>query len=133
MKKSLSIVLLVVSVLSGCAFTEGFVETQKSAFGQLSSPTSTDMATPVQGASYAPTDHDKIQLFFSGKPQRKYKVIGDVVVGTDNSWGMNKSESDVRKAMSDKAASIGGDGVIDIKRNLNTMTGQVIRYSYYKR
>ncbi len=58
----------------------------------------------------------QIALFQSNQsPQSAYKVIGIATVATRNHFGMQRPEETMHTMMKSLAASIGGDGLINLK------------------
>ncbi len=78
---------------------------------------------------YKPTDPKTVALYYDNKkPNHKYKIIGRVNANAHNFMAIPISEQNIRKAMKTRAASIGGNAVIGIRRNLDTETGNVVCY-----
>lgn len=120
MKKTLTLIVSLI-LLSGCS-------TMADQFTGLN-----ELGSHVERTStkeYAQTDPAKVQIFYGdNKPARRYTVIGNLTVTTDNFIGANRNEADIVKDVKEKAASIGGDAVINATRGMTTINGTVIRYN----
>lgn len=57
-----------------------------------------------------------------------YKVVGKASVSQYNAGGSKRAEAMIHDAMGNVAASMGGDAIINIKRNDKIVTGTVIAY-----
>lgn len=67
---------------------------------------------------------------YSGKsqPEAPYVVLGKHTVSKYNLVGIKRQEAHIRDAMKSHAATLGGDAVINITHDANTVTGTVIAY-----
>jgi hypothetical protein len=64
--------------------------------------------------AYIPHSIDyPIDLFFSGKPQKEYEVIGEIL-------GVAAKDYNLKPLLEVKTRQIGGDGVIDIETQIGT-------------
>ena len=61
-------------------------------------------------------------------PHYAYRVIGLASVSKRNIFGLERQESTVDGMMKKLAASIGGDGVIDVNETRNSVDAKVIAY-----
>jgi hypothetical protein len=74
----------------------------------------------------APMD---ISFYSNGSnPHQSYTVLGHAFVSKFNKVGNKRQEACIHDAMRSAAASLGGDAVIDIRRNDRTVTGTIIAY-----
>lgn len=69
-----------------------------------------------------------ISFYTKGKPNVPYEIIGEENISKFNLGGNKRQEAYIRKGMRELAAAMGGDAVIDIKRNTNSITGTVVAY-----
>ena len=111
-------------ILSGCSTTS-----MKGAENSVAHAFSSSEVVKTTKANYKPTDPKTVALYYDNKkPSHKYKTIGRVNANAHNFMAIPISEQNIRKAMKTRAASIGGNAVINIHRNLDTETGNVVRY-----
>ncbi len=59
---------------------------------------------------------------------RPYKVLGEATVSRYNPAGAKRQEATIRDLMRQEAASLDGDGIINIHRGDDKITATVIRY-----
>ena len=70
-----------------------------------------------------------ISLYTKDKdPHQAYKIIGIASVSKFNLFGMKRKEDTLTEMIKTLAASIGGDGLIDIKNNEKQIEARVIAY-----
>jgi hypothetical protein len=69
-----------------------------------------------------------VSFYPEGIPNTPYTIIGDTFVSQYNKAGNKRQEATIHDAMRSKAALMGGDAIINIKRNDKTVTGTVIVY-----
>lgn len=62
------------------------------------------------------------------KPHNAYRIIGKTSIARKDILGIERKPSMIMKLMQKKAHKLGGDGVIDIKVNNNTIDANVISY-----
>jgi hypothetical protein len=80
---------------------------------------------------YEPTQASSIEIFTSTKPTKPYIEIGIVSVLRVKSVVMpiSKPAKKIMQEMKEKAASIGGDAIINYRESGETnMTGTIIKY-----
>lgn len=67
---------------------------------------------------------------FTGKlkPEKPYVVIGKETVSKYNTVGIKRQEANIRDTMRHYAATLGGDAVINITHDANSISGIVIAY-----
>lgn len=72
--------------------------------------------------------------FYTGenKPKKPYIIIGKETVSKYNKVGIKRQEAHIRDAMRHIAATLGGDAVINISNDANTVTGTIIAYKNNK-
>lgn len=102
----------------------------------LSSCASPTCCTPVSHTSPIKTalnsHKDPLSISFyptNLKPKKPYSVLGEENISKYNTAGIKRQEASVREAMRELAASMGGDAVIDIKHDAQTISGTVVAYS----
>lgn len=131
--KKIFCILISAAFLTGCAATYNLSRMASDKMTPDSGSSWNDRSSYIDKTSnknHAATNPDDVQLFMGGeKPSRRYEKLGMLTVSTDNSWGMSRSEADIRINMKERAASVGGDAVINVQRGLTTMTGTIIRYT----
>ena len=79
------------------------------------------------GASYPPTSPANVQLYQTQAPTKKYEEIGRVSIDKYNNLAISRSGDETYKLLRDKAASIGGDGVMNITEDFACVSGVVIK------
>lgn len=61
-------------------------------------------------------------------PKMPYKIIGEESISKYNLGGIKRQEGNVRDAMRQLAAAMGGDAVINLKHDAKSISGTVIAY-----
>ncbi len=85
-------------------------------FSATFAPVNTEVSLPPR------TSSEKIMVFRTAKPDKKYVEIGSVfVTGSDN-------PSTLIEALKEKAAINGGDAIIDVEAAPDSMSATVIRF-----
>jgi hypothetical protein len=69
-----------------------------------------------------------VSFLKSQNPQRPFLVVGQTKVSKFNLVGIKRQEATLREMLSQEAASLGGDAVINIKHDDRTVTATVIAY-----
>lgn len=78
---------------------------------------------------YEQTNPNSIEIFLSKKPDRDYDEIGKVSSDKYNGFGIaKKSEVKIQEDLKKKAASIGGNAIINVTEDFASISGIVIRY-----
>ncbi len=77
-----------------------------------------------------PTKNPLAVALYSGqkKPEKPYVVLGKGSVSKYNQVGIKRQEANIRDVMRHMAAKLGGDAVINISHDANTVTGTVIAF-----
>ncbi len=82
-------------------------------------------ATSTGTVKRAPINSDHVHLYY-GKPPAQYITVGRVSADTDRLSGLEYSQTSVVKELKKQAASIGANGVINIKNTVGEMTGDAV-------
>ena len=69
--------------------------------------------TMITSQTFAPTDRDQVELFFSKLPNREYEEIASVMIYSRVDANSNRNFEDLRTA----AAKMGANAVIQIRAN----------------
>lgn len=78
---------------------------------------------------YPAKNPQTVALFVNDKaPHTAYRVIGVATISRYNLLGMQRKEDTLRDMMKNLAASIGGDGLINISSNREAMQASVIQF-----
>jgi len=127
MKKTYSFatVIALALILGGCSCTGP-------------GPTSTQMATnfikrqhvlATTKEKYPAKNPHAVALYTSEqKPLMPYRIIGVATVSKYNLLGMHRQEDTVHEMMRNLAASIGGDGIINVSNHGDSMQASVIAF-----
>lgn len=119
-----SVSMAAILALSGCSTTS-----MQGAENSVAHAFSSSEVVKTTSTNYKPTNPKQVALYYDNKkPAHKYKIIGRVNANAHNFMAIPISEKNIRKSLKTQAASIGGNAVINIKRNLDTETGNVVRY-----
>ena len=82
--------------------------------------------------SYSASNPSDVEIFISAKPQNKYDEIGTVTVSKIKFvliFPKNRPSEDIQNELKEKAASIGGNAIINYRESGETnITGTVVRY-----
>ena len=79
------------------------------------------------GKQYSATNPEQIVIYHSKKPQNQYEEIGRISVDKYNNFAISRTGDEIEKLLRKKAASIGGDAVISLSENLESISGIVIK------
>ncbi|WKD85224.1 hypothetical protein KCTC32516_00564 [Polaribacter huanghezhanensis] len=77
--------------------------------------------------SFTKTNPDDIKVFISKQPTRKYIEIGTVST-SKYVVGLSRSDKKIYRTLKEKAASIGGNAIINLQEGLANVKGVVIRF-----
>lgn len=69
-----------------------------------------------------------VSFYTHGKPEKPYVVVGKEVVSKFNTAGVKRQRASIHDAMRTLAAAMGGDAVINITHDTNTVRGEVVAY-----
>lgn len=95
----------------------------------LSTACTTKSATPTTHDRFPAKSPQTVSLYTSDKtPPSAYRVIGLAKVSRYNLIGSERKEDTVNTLMKQAAASIGGDGIIDINQTNKDVEGKIIAY-----
>ncbi len=104
--------------LLGCASTATHSTAQKQ-----------QMQATMKQAYLSQKNPMAITLFTNGKkPSTPYKVMGKETIPKYNLAGIKRQEAQLREAMRNFAANLGGDAVIDITHDDQNIIGTVIAF-----
>lgn len=79
--------------------------------------------------SYSAKRPAQVALYGANQiPLTPYKVIGVATVSKHNLLGSKREHTHINKMMKDLAASIGGDGVMNLSANNDNVRAQVIKF-----
>ena len=79
--------------------------------------------------TYPPKNPRLITLYANDQsPHTAYRVIGIATVSKHNLLGMERREPLLKNMMKNLAASVGGDGLIEVKNKNDTIEAQVIQF-----
>lgn len=74
-----------------------------------------------------PTNPDAVKIYLTDKPTTPFEEIGRVSVDKYTMMGTSRSGDEIHKNLRKKAASIGGDAIINITEDFASMHGVVIK------
>ncbi|AFU70308.1 hypothetical protein P700755_003720 [Psychroflexus torquis ATCC 700755] len=77
---------------------------------------------------YEQTDSNSIEIFLSKKPNKEYDEIGRVSADKYSNMAIKRAENKIQQALKEKAASIGGNAIINVTEDIGSISGIVIRY-----
>ena len=66
---------------------------------------------------------------FVQQPREPYKELGRVSVDKYSALGMSRSGDEIHRLMKEKAASIGGDAIINVTEDFASVSGVVIVFT----
>lgn len=86
-----------------------------------------DTVAKTSNKAYTPTNANNVHVYLSGESISKpYETLGKVSVD-QYAYMINRSEETKLAMLREKAASLGGNGVIDLHDGMTAVTGTVIR------
>lgn len=77
---------------------------------------------------YPPKKSQLVTFFNNETPQKAYRIIGVATVSKYNLFGIPREEAMLNNMMKDLAASIGGDGIINISQKGDNLQATIIAY-----
>ncbi len=85
--------------------------------------------TPLTHQVY-PAKKAETIAFYTGKiaPHSAYRIIGIASVSKKNIFGATRQDETMQKMMKKLAASMGGDGIIEVEQTNNDMQAKIIVY-----
>ncbi len=123
----LLVVMNVALILSACASTTPAATSSSSQASQTSQDTQPAVSPPK--CHHHPKEPTNVSFYIDKqKPNGPYEVLGEAKVSKYNTVGVKRQEATIRDLMSQMAASIGGDAVMDFKNSNDTITAKVIAY-----
>lgn len=79
--------------------------------------------------TYPPKNPNTVSLYLSDKtPHRAYRVIGVATVSKYNLLGHHREDATIHAMMKNLAASIGGDGVINLDTHMDPVKANIIAF-----
>ena len=84
-------------------------------------------AVKKTNTTYKATDPKTVSV--NTVPAQKYKKIGEVYVNRYNLWGNKRQVGVIYDLMQKQAAHVGGNAVIDIKKNNKLAMGTIVRFA----
>ena len=75
-----------------------------------------------------PSNPDAVKMFLTDKPTTPFEEIGRVSVDKYSMFATSRSGDEIQKNLREKAASIGGDAIINITEDFASMSGVVIKF-----
>lgn len=121
---SFSVVIIVIAALLGGCATKG-----QSAQQLAANFIHRQNVTPTTQESFPAKNPERIALYKSQqKPLTPYRIIGIASVSKRNLIGMEREEPTMHEMMRRLAASIGGDGLIDIRNENDSLQANIIQF-----
>lgn len=117
MRLSLLSMIMMGFVLSSCSTMNGTQPIHNPPQKTVKTTASQQMKSPIA-----------VSFYPAGKPNKPFTVLGNATVSKYNTAGHKRQEATIHDAMRTKAASMGGDAIINIRRDDNTVSGTVIAY-----
>lgn len=85
--------------------------------------------TSFSKTSYSPKNPQQISFYDNkNEPKTGYRIIGSASVSRYDLFGTERQEATVREMMKTLAASIGGDGLINLNQERDEVKGHIIAY-----
>lgn len=115
----------------GCATERGVTTSGK----QPPPPTNTERGVVAASSKQLlPTNPDEVTIYLAGKkPPFPYETIGRVSADKHSVVGLNRSQDEIYKDLREKAASMGGDAVINITEYSGSLSGVVVKLTPKKK
>lgn len=106
--------------LTSCSSTHQPVNDQKN------KPITTTPIPPT--ASHKKKNPLTVTFYTKGQPNVPYTIVGQESISKFNMGGNKRQEANIRDGMRELAAAMGGDAVINIKHDSNSISGTVVAY-----
>jgi hypothetical protein len=118
-----SIIIFTIAVLLTGCMAQGRTPTQvaTSLINRESITTTTHDIYPVKNPQ-------TVALYTNEKPHAAYRVIGIAKVSKYNMFGIERQNNTLHSMMKNLAASIGGDGLIELNHTNDNVQAKVIAY-----
>ena len=111
-------------LLGSCATHKGQSTTQVAT--NFINQQNVEMTSPIK---YPPKNPQNIAIYSQEQsPHSAYRIIGVAKVSKYNLLGMERQDATVHTMMKKLAASIGGDGIIDVSSNNEGLQANVIAF-----
>lgn len=124
MRISYQLVVIAGLLLSGCSSINAVQPTNN----QTNNTAQNDIPIP-----HCKKNPMEVSFYTNGEnPENPYTVVGQATVSKYNAGGIKRQQAVIHDAMRSAAASMGGDAIINIKRNEKAVTGTVISYQQPK-
>ncbi|PIP05381.1 MAG: hypothetical protein CO171_04810 [Syntrophobacterales bacterium CG_4_9_14_3_um_filter_49_8] len=82
---------------------------------------------------FPPTNPDAVKIYLTDKPTKSFEEIGRISINKYSTGGamvgVSRSSNEIYKNLREKAASIGGDAIINVTEDMMTTYGVVIKMS----
>lgn len=113
-----------------CAFLlEGCSTTGQSSTQLASNFIQRQHVTTITKEKYPPKKPEHVALYINqDKPMMPYRVIGVATVARHNFMGLSREDSTIHDMMKNLAASVGGDGLININEVKDGIQATIIQY-----
>ncbi len=69
-----------------------------------------------------------VSIYNVNKPHRPYKVLAAATASKYNLGGIKRQKASIHDTLRKIAAAVGGDAIIDLKDDTQTVTGKIITY-----
>jgi len=79
------------------------------------------------GKQYSATNPEKVVVYHTKKPKTSYEEIGRVSVDKYNNFAISRSSNEIDKLLREKAASIGGNAIISVTEDFDSVSGVVVK------
>lgn len=93
----------------------------------------TERVMTTTSKQFPPTNSDAVKIYLTANPNTPFEEIGRVSVDKYSMMGTSRSGDEIYKNLREKAASIGGDAIINITEDFASMSGVVIKMSPEKK
>jgi hypothetical protein len=114
--------LLTALMLTGCSTTTSTTQMAANLINKQAVNT-------IDQGNYPAKNPARVALYTQDKiPHTAYRIIGQARVSRYNFLGMQREDVTMHDMMKRLAASVGGDGLIDIQNNADSMQANVIAF-----